>query len=29
MNKLYFDLSDVIHANKHTIYANCGFGTFG
>ena len=24
MNKLYLDLSDVIHANKHTIYDNCG-----
>ena len=24
MNKLYLDFSDVIHANRHTIYANCG-----
>ena len=24
MIKLYLDLSDVIHANKHTRYANCG-----
>ena len=22
--KLYFDLNDIIHANKHTEYANCG-----
>ena len=24
VKKLYFDLSDVIHANEHAIYANCG-----
>ena len=24
VKKLHFDLSDVIHANEHAIYANCG-----
>ena len=23
MNKLHFDVSDIIHSNKHTKYANC------
>ena len=25
MIKLHFDVSDVMHTNEHTKYANCGF----
>ena len=29
MNKLYLDVSDVIHANEHTVCVNCGLhGSF-